>query len=108
MRIPRRRRLPAAGGRLRRRLAPEESACSSRARQSSRAELLEDLVERDRHFPRGIVAAQPRQVADVADVIADPRLLEVLPLELLAVEILEPLDRLDHRHAVLPAAAEVV
>ena len=71
-------------------------------------QLAEDLVERDRHVPARIVVSQPAEVADVTDVIATSRLVDVLDVERHAGELLEPLDRLEDRDGVAAAAAEVV
>src|SRR5437764_9553094 len=70
-------------------------------------QVVEDLLERVRELPAGIVAAEAAEVGDVADVVAAPRLVEILDVELLDVEILEAGDRLEHRDRVLAPAAEV-
>src|SRR5438067_12888632 len=55
-----------------------------------------------------MVVPEPAEIGDVTDVIPDPRLLDVFPLELPSVELLEPGDRLDHGDAVVPSASQVV
>src|SRR5262249_36786110 len=73
-----------------------------------RGQLVEDVVERAREVPAGVVGFQPAQVTDVADVIADAVLVDVLERQLLPDPLLELGHRFEHRDAVVAAAAEVV
>ena len=61
-----------------------------------------------RDIPAGVVALQPAEVADVTDVVASPRLVDVLDVERRADQLLEPRDRFEDRDRVLATAAEVV
>src|SRR5262245_39785862 len=70
-------------------------------------ELGQDVVQGARDAPLRIVALQLAQVRDVADVVADAVLLVVAPLQPPAAELLDARDGLEHRHAVLAAAAQV-
>src|SRR4029079_2426987 len=77
-------------------------------RRGDPRELLVDLLERDRELPARVVGAEAAEVRDVADVVAEPVLVDVLGVERAAVEPLERGDRLEHRARVPAPAAEVV
>src|SRR5262249_29968763 len=84
------------------------TSSAERSSGGGTSEVGEDPVERVLGIPGRVVVAKAREVADVADVVAAPRLLDVLPGELPAAQIVELRDRLEHRDAVRAAAAEVV
>jgi hypothetical protein len=71
-------------------------------------ELGEDLIERNGELPLGIVAAEATEVGDVADVIAHPRLLDVLGAQRFCDQVLEAPDGFEDRDAVWTSPAQVV
>src|SRR5262249_7614567 len=58
--------------------------------------------------PAGIVALEARQIADPPDMIADPILVAVGPIQLATGDRLSQIDRLDHRAIAEATAADVV
>src|SRR5437867_562446 len=71
-------------------------------------QLREDIVQRLRDVPLGIVRPHFGQIADVADVITLAVPIDVLPLHELTADGGDALERLEDRDAVPAAAAEVI
>ena len=71
-------------------------------------DLTEDFVEADGDVPVGVVGFELGQVGDVADVVVNPVLADVLPVHFFAGHLLDLGDSFEHGDAVFAAAAEVV
>src|SRR5262249_28194339 len=72
------------------------------------AQFIQDVPQRPRHTPTRVVRAELRQVRDVANVVADARLIDVFVVQRLADRLLDERDRFQHGYAVATPAAEVV
>src|SRR5262245_6778330 len=71
-------------------------------------DLGENVIERLRDVPRRVVRPHFRQVADIADMIADAILLDIVERGRATAESLHTLERFKDRAAVPAASADVV
>ena len=71
-------------------------------------DLAENFVEADGDGPVGIVGIEFGEIGDVADVIAFAILIDILPIELFAADLLDFGDGFQHGDTVLAPAAHVV
>src|SRR5208283_554498 len=71
-------------------------------------DLAENLVEGDGDTPVGVVGLELGEVGDVADVVADAVLVDILPVHCFAGHFCDLGDGFEDGNAVFAAAAEVV
>src|SRR4030081_915565 len=89
------------------RKGPQDSKLKTQDSRIGTREFLEDRVEVFLDGPL-VIALEGSEVADVADMIANARVVHVFGLQLPAKQPFEDVDRLEHRDAVRPAPSEVV